>query len=97
MYQRLLVPVDESEASERAMRASIALARQLGASITGLFAVPFMHASTSADAGQGHHVLWRDSHAQQHANDVLTLFERLPSTPTSRSSAMRRKARKSSP
>lgn len=38
MYQRILVPVDASELSERAIAASIGLARQLGAAITGFVA-----------------------------------------------------------
>jgi nucleotide-binding universal stress UspA family protein len=40
MYQRILVPVDGSELSDRAITASIDLARQLGASITGFIAEP---------------------------------------------------------
>lgn len=35
MYQRILVPVDGSELTERTIQASIGLARQLGAAITG--------------------------------------------------------------
>lgn len=40
MYKRILVPVDGSELTERAMTASIELARQLGAAITGFVAEP---------------------------------------------------------
>ena len=40
MYQRILVPVDGSELTERAIAASIELARQLGAAITGFVAEP---------------------------------------------------------
>lgn len=35
MYQRILVPVDGSELTERTIQASIGLAQQLGAAITG--------------------------------------------------------------
>ena len=42
MYRRLLVPVDGSDLSDRAMTASIDLARQLGASITGFIAEPMV-------------------------------------------------------
>ena len=38
MYQRILVPVDGSALSDRAIAASIGLARQLGAAITGFVA-----------------------------------------------------------
>lgn len=38
MYQRILVPVDGSEQTDRAIDASIGLARQLGAAITGFVA-----------------------------------------------------------
>lgn len=40
MYKKLLVPIDGSAFSERAVRESIALARQLGAEITGFIAEP---------------------------------------------------------
>ena len=40
MYRKLLVPIDGSAFSERAVRASIELARQLGAEITGFIAEP---------------------------------------------------------
>lgn len=40
MIKRLLVPVDGSPLTERAMEVSIALARQLGAAITGFVAEP---------------------------------------------------------
>lgn len=40
MYQRLFVPVDGSDLSERAMQASVDLARQLGAAITGFVVEP---------------------------------------------------------
>lgn len=43
MYRRLLVPVDGSELSDRAMSASIDLARQLGAAITGFIAEPTLN------------------------------------------------------
>ncbi|HNT39970.1 MAG TPA: universal stress protein [Rubrivivax sp.] len=38
MYQRILVPVDGSALTDRAIDASIGLARQLGAAITGFVA-----------------------------------------------------------
>ena len=40
MYQRILVPLDGSDLTDRAIDASIELARQLGAAITGFIAEP---------------------------------------------------------
>lgn len=40
MVQRLLVPVDGSDLSDRAMTASLDLARQLGVPVTGFIAEP---------------------------------------------------------
>lgn len=42
MYKRILVPVDGSYLTDRAMLASIDLAKQLGAAITGFVAEPVM-------------------------------------------------------
>ncbi|MCW5656089.1 MAG: universal stress protein [Burkholderiaceae bacterium] len=42
MYKKLLVPVDGGELTDRAMTQSIALARQLGASITAFVVEPDM-------------------------------------------------------
>ncbi len=46
MYKHLFVPVDGSELSGRAMEGSIALARQLGARITGFVVEPDLPLST---------------------------------------------------
>ena len=40
MYKHLLVPVDGSPLTERAITVSVALAKQLGAAITGFIAEP---------------------------------------------------------
>ena len=40
MYKHLLIPTDGSELSEKAIDAGVALARELGARITGFTAVP---------------------------------------------------------
>lgn len=42
MYKRLLVPVDGNELTDRAIEASIELAQQLGAAITGFVAEPVL-------------------------------------------------------
>ena len=40
MFRHLLVPIDGSDLTDRAMTASLELARQLGASVTGFVAEP---------------------------------------------------------
>ena len=81
MYKNLLVPVDGGELSERAMRASIDLARQLGAQITGFVVEPDMplpNAGTQPIA----YARARDVHDQRtdlHALDVLARFGELAS------------------
>jgi nucleotide-binding universal stress UspA family protein len=76
MYKNLLVPVDGSDLSERAMQASIALARQLGAAITGFVAEPDMplpNVGTQPTA----YARQREAHevrTDTHAHDVLARF-----------------------
>lgn len=78
MYRRLLVPVDGSELSERAIVASIDLARQLGAAITGFVAEPMpplplgpRSIQAIEDDAHDHEVM-----TQAHAQEVLSHFER---------------------
>jgi len=76
VYKNLLVPVDGSDLSERAMRESIALAKQLGAAITGFVAEPDMplpNVGTQPTV----YARQRDVHEQRsdgHAHEVLTRF-----------------------
>ena len=76
MYRRILVPVDGSELSDRAMQASIELARQLGAAITGFVAEPLPpiaagpHARATLEGDLHEH----DAMTAAHAGQVLTLF-----------------------
>lgn len=76
MYKNLLVPVDGSDLSERAMRASVDLARQLGAAITGFVAEPDMplpNVGTQPTA----YARQREVHEQRsdgHALEVLARF-----------------------
>lgn len=78
MYEHLLVPVDGSALSERAMTSSVALARRLGARVTGIIVEPNAPAPTS---GEGYAYLRQarqfDSRAQAHADEVLSRFEQL--------------------
>jgi nucleotide-binding universal stress UspA family protein len=79
MYEHLLVPVDGGDLSERAMTASIELAKRLGASITGFIVEPF--APPPASIADGYHckeaVDRHDSKVEAHAQKVLSRFERL--------------------
>jgi len=81
MYRNLLVPIDDSELSERAMRESIALARQLGAALVGFVAEPDMplpNVGTQPTA----YARQRDAHEQRsdtHAHDLLARFGALAS------------------
>lgn len=76
MYKNLLVPVDGSDLSERAMQASIDLARQLGAAVIGFVAEPDMplpNVGTQPTAYQRQ----REVHEQRsdgHALQVLARF-----------------------
>jgi nucleotide-binding universal stress UspA family protein len=70
MYQRLLVPLDGSDLSDRAMDASIGLAQQLGASITGFVAEPLPplrlapRSLAEAEAAERTHAALTQAHAQ---------------------------------
>jgi len=77
MYKSILVPVDASELSDKAMHASVALAKQLGASITGFVAEPMqpvvvdLHPRTRREDGAREH----DANTNAHAAQVLAKFE----------------------
>jgi len=77
MYKSILVPVDASELSDKAMQASVALAQQLGASITGFVAEPLQPVIVDIRARARHA---DDSHehdamTEAHATQVLAKFE----------------------
>ncbi len=76
MYKRILVPVDGSELSDRAIQASVELAQQLGAAITGFVAEPLLPVRPGPRSRA-----WVDEEAQEHdamteahAKDVLSRF-----------------------
>ncbi len=79
MYKRLLVPVDGSELSERAMHASVELAKQLGASILGFVAEPLppMRSEWYAMAVGEEMVREHDAMTTAHAEHVLARFAQL--------------------
>lgn len=78
MYRNLFVPVDGSVLSERAMVASIDLAKQLGAAITGFVVEPDPPLPRAGLELQNHarqaekHIERTDAHARK----LLTYFER---------------------
>jgi nucleotide-binding universal stress UspA family protein len=78
MVQRLLVPVDGSELSARAIEESIRLAQQLGVGITGFVAEPQLVASLSISTLQEHRKIAVSVHktrTAEHAQGVLGRFE----------------------
>jgi nucleotide-binding universal stress UspA family protein len=76
MYHRILVPVDGSELSDRAINASIDLARQLGAAITGFVAEPLpdMPDRPASASALLRDVQAHDAVTDAHAQDVLGRF-----------------------
>ncbi len=77
MYQRLLVPVDGSELSDRAMDGSLALAKQLGAAVIGFVAEPLMApvSGSRPPAMLEDEVMGHDAMTEAHAREVLSRFE----------------------
>ncbi len=77
MYEHLLVPVDGSELSERAMTHSIGLAKMLGASITGLTAEPPLPVLVVEQAAVAYDVETFQEHEKRceaHAREILEAF-----------------------
>jgi nucleotide-binding universal stress UspA family protein len=77
MYKRILVPVDASELSERAMRSSVELARQLGATIVGFVAEPLppIPASPILEGRLQQEMAEHEAMTAAHARPVLDRFE----------------------
>ena len=77
MYQHLFVPVDGSELSQRAIEGSIALARQLGARITGFVVEPDLVLSETSHNAQtfARHIQEHEARNEAHAAKVLAQFE----------------------
>jgi nucleotide-binding universal stress UspA family protein len=76
-FKRLLVPVDGSDLSARAMDASIELATQLGASIVGFVAEPLppIPSSPRTKALLDEEFSAHEASAAAHAKPVLERFE----------------------
>lgn len=80
MFKRILVPVDDSELSEIAMRLSVSLAQQLGAAITGFIAEPLPPLSPLVSGPRPlgsirQEVAEHDALTGAHAQEVLRRFE----------------------
>jgi nucleotide-binding universal stress UspA family protein len=77
MYKHLFVPVDGSELSHRAMDGSIALAKQLGARITGFVVEPDLPFTAAASRTEGLLVRMKDNESKNeaHAAALLGQFE----------------------
>jgi nucleotide-binding universal stress UspA family protein len=77
MYRNLLVPVDGSELTDRAIAASVELAQQLGAAITGFVAEPMAPLPTPGRPAPmiRQDTLEHDAMTTAHAKQVLARFE----------------------
>jgi nucleotide-binding universal stress UspA family protein len=77
MYKRLLVPVDGSDLSDRAIQASVDLARQLGAAITGFVAEPLLPIRVGPRQRSlvAEEALEHEAMTAAHAHEVLERFE----------------------
>lgn len=77
MYEHLLVPVDGSELSNKAIEHSIGLAKMLGASITGLTAEPPLPVLVVEQAAVAYDVATFQEHEKRceaHAREILEAF-----------------------
>lgn len=77
MFKRILVPVDDSELSEKAIQMSVGLAQQLGAAITGFIAEPLppLVSGSRPPAQVKQDMVEHDAMTQSHARAVLQRFE----------------------
>ncbi len=77
MYEHLLVPVDGSELSHKAIAHSIGLAKMLGASITGFTAEPPLPVLVVEQAAVAYDVATFQDHEKRceaHAREILEAF-----------------------
>lgn len=77
MFKRILVPVDDSDLSEKAIQISVSLAQQLGAAITGFIAEPLppLVSGPRAPALVQQDMVEHDAMTDSHARAVLERFE----------------------
>lgn len=79
MFQHLLLPIDGSEGSRRAIDAGIGLAARLGASVTAFVAEPAVPPPIAA-CGEAGHVRRREVHDRQTAAHAQALIEAVKAT-----------------
>ncbi len=77
MFKHLLVPVDGSDLTDRAIHASVELAQQLGAAITGFVAEPLAPLPTPGRqlSAMRQEAAEHDAMTAAHAKEVLARFE----------------------
>jgi nucleotide-binding universal stress UspA family protein len=77
MYKRILVPVDGSALSEQAVRSSVDLARQLGATLVGFVAEPMAPLPVTPRTASAieQELAEHDAMTEAHAEPVLARFE----------------------
>lgn len=77
MFKRILVPVDDSELSDKAIRLSVSLAQQLGAAITGFIAEPLppLASTPRPQSLVRQELAEHDASTVSHAQEVLRRFE----------------------
>jgi nucleotide-binding universal stress UspA family protein len=77
MFKHLLVPVDGRDLTDRAITCSVALARQLGASITGFVAEPLLPLPSPGQTASRvrNEALEHDAITANHAQSILQRFE----------------------
>jgi len=77
MFKQLLVPVDGAELTSRAMTQAVALARQLGAGITGFVveALPALPGMGTYLPSYHQEVKSHEARTEHHAREVLGRFE----------------------
>ncbi|HSQ71448.1 MAG TPA: universal stress protein [Rubrivivax sp.] len=76
MFRHILVPIDGSDLTDRAMTASLELARQLGVSVTGFVAEPVAAPPTPGRPPSliRQETLEHDAMTAAHANSLLQRF-----------------------
>jgi nucleotide-binding universal stress UspA family protein len=77
MFQRLLVPLDEGELAPRSIEAGVALARRLGAAITGFIAEPPVPLPSAGVQAGAHPAVAsvEELRTNEHAQRLLHRFE----------------------
>ena len=98
MFKHLLVPIDGSDLTDRAMTASLEFARQLGASVTGFVAEPVAAPPTPGRPPSliRQETLEHDAMTAAHASSLLERFAGLAKEAGVPFTGMMRRARRQS-